>query len=367
MENSLFTFNWLNLLLIPGLLIGYTIHELGHIFMAHFLGDQSQVEHEKITLNPLPHISWLGSFTFILFGLGWPKIMQVNPNNLKNRHWDMFLISIAGPLASFALCLTSAAITGIVILTLTIGSDANFNEVVGLIFPINPENFPEAFNIQALGIAFTSYLVQANLLLTIMSLLPLPAQDGFIALLSLIALFRERSNEASEQPVDDAPRLAPHQPMFPLQPRQKQTAIIHFNIGTEYHAEEKFDDAVARYRQAIANDQNFGAAYINMGLAYLGQNESTKALHAFRGALQYADDEMSRVEAIRQVAHLEAEFAEQEAKLDDNYGDNRVIPETKLQPDWRSFILSSSGLLLGGVLIYSYLITQLIEMLQSAG
>ena len=67
MEDLFPNIHWTNLLIIPGLLIGYTIHELAHAFAAYFLGDYSQVERGKITLNPFRHISWFGFFSFLLF------------------------------------------------------------------------------------------------------------------------------------------------------------------------------------------------------------------------------------------------------------------------------------------------------------
>ena len=68
--NSLFpNWHWLNLLIIPGLIIGFTIHELGHSLMAYFLGDISQVKQGNITANPLKHISWFGTILFIILVL----------------------------------------------------------------------------------------------------------------------------------------------------------------------------------------------------------------------------------------------------------------------------------------------------------
>ncbi|RME40655.1 MAG: hypothetical protein D6796_16920, partial [Caldilineae bacterium] len=53
--------HWYYLLSLPGLLAGFTIHELGHSLTAYFLGDRSQVKRGNITANPLRHISWLGT------------------------------------------------------------------------------------------------------------------------------------------------------------------------------------------------------------------------------------------------------------------------------------------------------------------
>lgn len=50
--NSLFDiWHWSNVLILPGLLIGFTVHELGHAVTAYFLGDMSQVQEGKITIN----------------------------------------------------------------------------------------------------------------------------------------------------------------------------------------------------------------------------------------------------------------------------------------------------------------------------
>ena len=93
---------WATLLMIPALLVGFTVHELAHSLVAFLLGDTSQVELKRLTWNPVRHISWLGTVTFLLLGFGWAKPVWVDYARLriKNRPFGMFLVSIAGAVAN---------------------------------------------------------------------------------------------------------------------------------------------------------------------------------------------------------------------------------------------------------------------------
>ena len=103
METLFPFFQWTNLLIIPGLLIGYTIHELGHALTAYWLGDTSQADRGGITLNPFKHISWFGFIFFVIFGLGWPKPMRANPANFKRGYLDLCVVALAGPFTNLTL------------------------------------------------------------------------------------------------------------------------------------------------------------------------------------------------------------------------------------------------------------------------
>jgi Zn-dependent protease len=366
MENPLISFNWTSLLVVPGMLLGYTVHELGHALMAYYLGDHSQAERHKITLNPLEHISWFGSFAFLLVGIGWPKTMQVNPRNLKRRHLDLFLVAISGPVASFTLGLAGVLLTLSVAATLVYFSGATTDQVFTLFVPL-AKNLPQTFNVQAVAMAFTGYIAITSFILTVMSLLPLPGQDGFMALVSLFAFFREGAQPTVEE---KTPVTAPQKPQLmrvSQQKRRNSAADIHFKIGAEYHTTEKYEDAVARYRQAIDNDQNFGPAYVNMGLAYLAKNERRRAIQAFRGATQHADDQRSQVEAWHQLQLLSevspVDLAEAKVQMEGMGA--KPWTETKAKPDWWSLGFSGGLLLLGGLVLYAYLISQLLQVLQT--
>src|SRR5665647_2323206 len=87
----------------PAAVIGLTVHEFAHAYTAYRLGDNTAKDEGRLTLNPLKHIDWLGFFLIVIAGFGWAKPVSFNPNNLKNKHRDEILISIAGPISNFIL------------------------------------------------------------------------------------------------------------------------------------------------------------------------------------------------------------------------------------------------------------------------
>ncbi|MEI7503061.1 MAG: site-2 protease family protein [Paludibacter sp.] len=89
----------------PAAVIGLTVHEFAHAFTAYKLGDNTAKDEGRLTLNPLKHIDWLGFFLIVVAGFGWAKPVSFNPNNLKHKHRDEILISIAGPISNFVLAL----------------------------------------------------------------------------------------------------------------------------------------------------------------------------------------------------------------------------------------------------------------------
>ncbi|NLF44629.1 MAG: site-2 protease family protein, partial [Syntrophomonadaceae bacterium] len=67
------------LIWLPAILIGLTFHEYAHGKVAYMLGDDTAYQQGRLTLNPLPHIDWLGFLMLVLFKFGWAKPVQVNP------------------------------------------------------------------------------------------------------------------------------------------------------------------------------------------------------------------------------------------------------------------------------------------------
>jgi Zn-dependent protease len=72
------------LIALPAIMIALTFHEYAHGKVADILGDSTPYYQGRLTLNPLPHIDWVGFFMLILFHFGWAKPVQVNPYNFKN-------------------------------------------------------------------------------------------------------------------------------------------------------------------------------------------------------------------------------------------------------------------------------------------
>ena len=367
MEDLFPNLHWTNLLIIPGLLIGYTIHELAHSFAAYFLGDYSQVERGKITLNPFRHISWFGFFAFLLFGFGWANPLEANPQNFKRKHLAMSLIAMAGPLASITLSIFGLLLTLSVAAVLVYGSGATTDTVFTFLnFPIRAD-LPQTLNLQALSMAFTGQIAIASFWLAFTSLIPLPGLDGFVIIISLIAYFRERkSEEISVQPTTTTTSTPHIRPPINRYKLRNNISDIHFKLGAEYHEAQKYDDAIARYRQALSVDKNFGPAYVNLGLAYLAKGKRREAIHAFRGTLKYADDQKSQNEAWYQLHQLSEVSPVDVKAAQESMAEMGAAPwtDTKPRPNWLNLGISSGVLLIAGVSFYSYLLSTLIEMLK---
>jgi Zn-dependent protease len=363
--------HWSNLLIIPGLILGYTVHELAHTFFAYYLGDYTQVERGKFTLNPFRHLSWFGTVAFLLVGIGWPNPLQVSRAEFKDRPLSLGLIALAGPLASFTFGLAALLGTLFMAALLTYFSKASPNTVMGLMFPPPSGELPQTFDLPALTMAFTSKIAIASFWLAFTSAIPLPNLDGFVIAGSLLAFFQQRQNGAAAKR-QSAPLVAPPNGKIvarttPIDQYERRNNVsdIHFKVGIDYHLDNQFDDAIARYRQAIANDENFGPAYVNLGLAYLGKGKRREAIHAFRGAIQFADDQKSEQEAWYQLHQL-SEVNPVADDAEDEMAELGASPwtDTRPQPNWFTLGLGLALTLAGAMALYGYLFAGLMRMLQ---
>ena len=57
--------------IIPGLIVGFSMHEFAHAWVSHKLGDPTPAAQGRITLNPVAHIDPLGLIMLVLFHFGW--------------------------------------------------------------------------------------------------------------------------------------------------------------------------------------------------------------------------------------------------------------------------------------------------------
>lgn len=144
------------------LIFSIVLHEVSHGTMANYLGDPTAKNSGRLTLNPIPHLDFLGSFivplimmTPAIFGartfiFGWAKPVPINPHNFRDQKYGEAKVAIAGPLANFSLALV-------------FGLSLRFLPVVlvhsGLIY-------------------LFSYIVYINIILAIFNLLPIPPLDG---------------------------------------------------------------------------------------------------------------------------------------------------------------------------------------------
>ena len=81
------------------LLIAFTLHEFAHAFVSYSLGDRSAGTHNRLTINPLAHIDWMGLLCLFAFGFGWGKLalktLWCKKNQGSTPHLKKFSIKTA--------------------------------------------------------------------------------------------------------------------------------------------------------------------------------------------------------------------------------------------------------------------------------
>lgn len=95
------------LLVIPALVLAFTIHELCHGLVAYALGDDTAKNDGRLSLNPIKHIDPIGFIMLLVFRFGWAKPVMVQPENLRNPKVGMALIAAAGPGSNFVMAVLS--------------------------------------------------------------------------------------------------------------------------------------------------------------------------------------------------------------------------------------------------------------------
>lgn len=94
-------------LFLPALLIGVTVHEAAHALSAYLLGDPTAKLEGRLTLNPIPHIDFMGLLFLLLFRIGWAKPVHFDMRNFKHPRFYAILCALAGPFSNFLLAIVS--------------------------------------------------------------------------------------------------------------------------------------------------------------------------------------------------------------------------------------------------------------------
>ncbi len=152
---------------LPGIVLGLTVHEFSHAYMARHCGDNTSEAQGRVTLNPFKHIDLLGFLMLLIAGFGWARPVEFNEANLRNPRKDIMKIAAAGPVSNalFAMFLS--------VLYLFYGNmtEGNYNNSVRVIREI------------------FLYWIYINWGLFIFNLIPLPPLDGSHLLLSQFRKF----------------------------------------------------------------------------------------------------------------------------------------------------------------------------------
>jgi Zn-dependent protease len=144
------------LIFLPGILLGLTVHEFCHAWVAHLCGDSTSKDQGRVTLNPLKHIDPLGFIMLIFAGFGWAKPVQFDENNLRNPKYDVIKIALAGPLSNAVIAM-----------------------LLSVIFSAITSFLPtyQSSGVQIMSEVFM-YAIYINWGLFIFNLIPLPPLDG---------------------------------------------------------------------------------------------------------------------------------------------------------------------------------------------
>jgi len=156
-------------LFLPILILSLSIHEWAHAKAADKLGDATAKYLGRLTIDPMAHISLMGTVVFpaiaVLTGaplFGWAKPVPVDMRNFKNPRGGMGLVAAAGPASNILIALLLAA-------TLSFANSYYGAGVSGM------------RSMQGLPAAIADMLimgVQLNAFLAFFNLLPLPPLDG---------------------------------------------------------------------------------------------------------------------------------------------------------------------------------------------
>ncbi|MDP3947834.1 MAG: site-2 protease family protein [bacterium] len=173
------------------LLLSVVIHEISHGLVAHRLGDPTAKLAGRLTMNPLKHLDFFGSFIlpislFLLtsgaFIFGWAKPVPYNPLNLKNPRIGERLIAGMGPASNFLL----AGAFSLILLVLPLGEPER-NAIAGATLAPSAVWLERALATPLMSFGFfISQIIFINILLGIFNLVPIPPLDGSKVLFSLL-------------------------------------------------------------------------------------------------------------------------------------------------------------------------------------
>jgi len=152
---------------LPGIILGLTVHEFSHAWVAHRCGDSTSKDLGRITLNPMKHIDLLGFIMLIVAGFGWAKPVHFNEENLRNPKYDVMKIAVAGPLSN--------ALIAIILSILF--------SLYSVLIPSYPDQI-----LRFISEIFL-YAIYINWGLFIFNLIPLPPLDGSHLLLNQFKRF----------------------------------------------------------------------------------------------------------------------------------------------------------------------------------
>ena len=147
--------------------LGITVHEVAHGWVASKLGDKTAMMMGRLTLNPLKHVDPMGTIlipAMLLlmnagFIFGYAKPVPITWQNLQQPKRDMALVAVAGPMANLLMAGIWALLIRVALMLGESGTALAYMGVAG---------------------------ITINAILMVLNMLPLPPLDGGRVLTGLL-------------------------------------------------------------------------------------------------------------------------------------------------------------------------------------
>lgn len=156
------------------LLIGMTIHEFAHVYIAYRMGDNTGANQGRLTLNPLVHINPIGFLMGVIIGFGFLGSAPVNPYRMRNPRWGYLAAVAAGPIS---------------------------NLLIAVVFAIPIRLAPQLFFSGNSTFLFELFgqIIFLNIILGLFNIIPLYPLDGWSIMYSLLPPDQARWWQANQQ------------------------------------------------------------------------------------------------------------------------------------------------------------------------
>lgn len=108
-------------LTLVSIIAALSIHEAMHAYVGHKLGDDTALEHGRVSFNPIKHIDPITTVlmpivTLFLFGVPIlaAKPVPFNPTRVKWGEYGAALIGIAGPVSNILMAIVAAVLVRLI-------------------------------------------------------------------------------------------------------------------------------------------------------------------------------------------------------------------------------------------------------------
>jgi Zn-dependent protease len=167
---------------LPGLIIGFVIHELAHAFVAVRLGDPTPRYLGRITLDPRKHVDPIGLGMLLTIGFGWAKPVTFSTAYIRTGA-QQAMVAAAGPLSNLVL---AGVFAGLLHLEIAL-SPALFIHISDAFTPTSPAYLSFGHGgIDSVLFFFLNEAFYVNVILFVFNSIPIPGLDGYAVVRGLL-------------------------------------------------------------------------------------------------------------------------------------------------------------------------------------